>query len=58
MPLHRIKKKESWLVDDVSATAELGAPLPRYQFPKHEAPAGPIYSALSTISRPTRSRNP
>jgi|HubBroStandDraft_6_1064221.scaffolds.fasta_scaffold10755_3 glutamate decarboxylase len=46
MPLHKIKKPESGLVDDVYATAELGAPLPRFEFPKREAPAAQVYAAL------------
>jgi len=46
MPLHKIKKPESGLVDDVYATAELGAPLPRFEFPKREAAASQVYAAL------------
>jgi glutamate decarboxylase len=46
MPLHKIKKPASELVDDLYATAELGAPLPQFQFPKQEAPAAQVYAAL------------
>jgi glutamate decarboxylase len=46
MPLHKIKKPESGLVDDLYASAELGAPLPQFQFPKQEAPAAQVYAAL------------
>jgi glutamate decarboxylase len=46
MPLHKTRSKESRLVDDIYATAELGAALPRYRFPKTEAPAAQVYAAL------------
>lgn len=46
MPLHAIKNTKAALVDDVYAGSELGAPLPRHRFPKHEAPAGQVYAAL------------
>jgi glutamate decarboxylase len=46
MPLHKIKKPEPGLADDLYATAELGAPLPRFQFPKREAAAAQIYAGL------------
>jgi glutamate decarboxylase len=46
MPLHKIKKSGSGLIDDIYATAELGAPLPRFGFPKREASAAQVYAAL------------